>query len=231
MSTRAVAFAVEASDNAKTGLVHATYASQNSCPSSCPLRGNGCYAEHGPMGIWTSKVKNAGPDATPIEVAQAEAIAIDKTLSGRLDLRLHVVGDCATNEAAAIVSEAALHVLRKDRQAWSYTHAAADVERRAWGKVSVLASGERPEQILAYQNKGYATAMVVDKFEGDKLYQRDGLKILPCPNQTRGVKCVDCRLCLDDSRLHKQGITIGFTPHGSRAKRVLKVLEEVRAVA
>lgn len=231
MSTRAVAFAVEASDNMKTGLVHATYASQNSCPSSCPLRGNGCYAESGPMAIWTRRVNTAGLDADPLEIALAEAEAISERLSGRHHLRLHVVGDCATNEAAAIVSEAALYVLKKGRKAWTYSHAGADVERRAWGRVSVLASAERPEQVLALQDKGYATAMVIDRFDSDKLFVRDGIKILPCPNQTRGVKCTECRLCLDDNRLHANRITIGFTPHGSRFKRVLKVLEEVRAVA
>lgn len=230
MRTRAVAFAVEASKNAKTGLVHATYASQNSCPSSCPLRSNGCYAENGPMVIWTRRVHDAGPDASVLEVAHAEAIAISN-LSGRNDLRLHVVGDCTTNETAAIVSDAAIEVLKKGRQAWAYTHSAANVERRAWGKVSVLASAERPDQVLAYQDKGYATAMVVDKFESERLYKKDGLSILPCPNQTRGVQCTSCRLCLDDDRLHAKGITIGFAPHGTRVKRVLQVLEEVRSVA
>ncbi len=43
MTTAAIA--VETSENAKTGAVIATYVSQDSCPSSCPLRGAGCYAE------------------------------------------------------------------------------------------------------------------------------------------------------------------------------------------
>jgi hypothetical protein len=218
------AFAIEASKNMKTGTVHATYASQQSCPTTCPLRGAGCYAEHGPMGIWTAHVNKANPNATPLDVALAEAEAISETLSGRLDLRLHVVGDCPTDESAQIVSSAALAVLKRGRQAWSYTHAAAGVERTSWDAVSILASGETTEQMKAYQARGYATALVVPEFKSEKLYVQDGIKILPCPNQTRGVQCVDCRLCMNDTRLREKGITIAFEPHGSRFKKVKRML-------
>src|SRR5262249_36720289 len=39
------AVAVETTDNAKLGKVSATYASQATCPRSCPWFGAGCYAE------------------------------------------------------------------------------------------------------------------------------------------------------------------------------------------
>lgn len=218
------ALAVDVSSNAKIGPASATYVSQSSCPTSCPLRGAGCYAESGPMAIHTRRLNKANPTASPVEVARAEAAAIEEKISGRLDLRLHVVGDCATDEAAEIVSKAALAAMKPGRKVWAYTHAAADVKRESWGAVSVLASGETPEQIKAAQAKGYATAMIVSKFKQDGLYEEDGLKILPCPNQTRDVTCVECRLCMDDTRLHEKGITIGFTPHGSRFKVVQRLL-------
>lgn len=218
------AFAVDLSENSKTGPVSVTYASQNSCPLTCPLRGAGCYAEHGPMGIWTARVNNANPTATPLQVALDEAAAIREKVSGRFDLRLHVVGDCPTDESARIVSDAALGVLRRGKQPWSYTHAWKDVARESWGEVSVLASGEAPRQMVEAMDKGYATAIVVDKFKSDKLYEENGVKILPCAQQTRGVQCVDCRLCFNDTRLREKGITIGFEAHGSRFKVVRRML-------
>ena len=221
------AFAVERSDNSKIGLVHATYASQNSCPTTCPLKNSGCYAESGPMGIWTRKVNRAAPDATGLEVALAEAEAITSTLSGNLNLRLHVVGDCASTEAAAIVAKAALSVMRRGNKVWTYTHASKMVDRKAWEGVSVLASAETADEVHEAQAAGWATAVVLPEFKDDKLYEEDGMKILPCVNQTRGAKCIDCRLCWDAPRLAKQGITIGFKVHGARrnvVKRTLAVL-------
>jgi hypothetical protein len=222
------ALAVEKSDNSKIGLVHATYASQQSCPLTCPLKNAGCYAEVGLVGIHTRKVNNANPTATPLDVALAEAEAITTRLSGNLNLRIHVVGDCATTEAASIVSRAALSILKKGNKAWSYTHAWADVDRKAWDGVSVLASAETPEQVQQAQGEGWATAIIVSEFKDDKLYEDNGIKILPCVNQTKGVKCVECRLCWDAPRLASKGITIGFAAHGSRRNtigRMLKVIQ------
>jgi hypothetical protein len=176
------------------------------------------------MAIWTGKVNKANPDASPLDVAHAEAAAIREKISGRHDLRLHVVGDCATDEAAEIVSKAALGVMKRGRKVWAYTHAAADVKRESWGEVSVLASSETPAQVKAAQAKGYATAMIVPEFKQESLYEDRGVKILPCPNQTRDVTCVECRLCMNDDHLREKGITIGFTPHGARFKVVQRLL-------
>lgn len=190
-----LAHAVDQTRNAKLGLASVTYASQNSCPTTCPFRGSGCYAEQGPTGIWTRKVNDADPAATPLDVAHAEAAAIRDVVSGRYDLRLHVVGDCSTDESASVVSEAALGVLRKGRKAFSYTHAWDGVNREAWGGVSVLASCESPEQVLAAQAKGWATAVVVPEFTSERVFEDSGIRILPCPNQTRKVTCEECGLC------------------------------------
>ena len=217
-----LAIAVELSENKKTGPVSATYASQASCPRTCPFLRNGCYAENGPIGIHTNRLNKSGP-ASALDIAMEEADKIMK-LSGRWDLRLHVVGDCTTDKAAQLLSLAATRAVKRDRKAWTYTHAWRTVERASWGQVNVLASCESANDVEAARDKGYATAMVVKGFQGDSVQKIDGVKVLPCPNQTRGVQCVDCRLCLDAERLHGKGISIGFTPHGAVKGRVLKVL-------
>src|SRR5262249_54187174 len=43
----------------------------------------------------------------------------------------------------------------------------------------------------------------------------DGERVVPCPWQTHGVTCRDCRLCWDDQALLRRGHTIGFELHGS----------------
>src|SRR5262245_51876429 len=84
------AVAVETSDNRKLGPVSATYASQASCPRSCPWFGSGCYAETGHVGHTTRRL-NRSAVRGPLAVARAEARAIDRLTADRL-LRLHVVG-------------------------------------------------------------------------------------------------------------------------------------------
>src|SRR5688572_25073724 len=82
------ATAVETSTNAKLGQTSATYASQSSCPRSCPWYGHGCYAEKGLVGFQTRRLNRSAVRGA-VRIAEAEARAID-TLTGDRLLRLHV---------------------------------------------------------------------------------------------------------------------------------------------
>jgi len=44
-------------ENRKTGPIPTAYVARESCPSSCPLLGNGCYAETGNIGLHWRKMK------------------------------------------------------------------------------------------------------------------------------------------------------------------------------
>ena len=44
-------------ENRKTGQIPTAYVARESCPSSCPLLGNGCYAETGNIGLHWRKMK------------------------------------------------------------------------------------------------------------------------------------------------------------------------------
>lgn len=221
--------AVETSDNAKLGCCSATYVSQASCPA-CVFKGNGCYAEYGRVGILTTRVSTSRL-ATPVQLALAEAKAIDG-LTGDRPLRLHVVGDCRTAPAARIVAAAsARYMARGGRPVWTYTHAWRAVARKNWDAVSVLALCESPDQVVDAMALGYAASLVVDRFPTEQSYLLQGIRVIPCPWQTRRITCRDCRLCWDDRRLLERGLVIGFEAHGSGAARVrrsLPVIEEPR---
>src|SRR5579871_155626 len=182
------AHAVESTANGKTGLVSATYASQASCPSDCPLRGGGCYAETAWVGVHTRRL-NRSPVKDPAAVAEAEAEAID-ALTGDRHLRLHVVGDCPTPAAARAVSAAARRYARRGgRKVWTYTHAWRVVSRADWSGVSVLASCETPRQVADAHRRGYAAALIVGDHPADgrayPLAGAGGFRVVPCPEQTR----------------------------------------------
>ncbi len=219
------AIAVELTSNRKTGPVSVTHVSQESCPVDCALRYSGCYAETG-MQMFVTNRLNRARAKDPEVIARSEAREIGK-LSGIRPLRLHVVGDCSTAPAARIVSAA---VDGWKHPVWSYTHAWRKVARKAWGKVSVLASCETPADVKRARVKGYATALVVSKFESSKAYQIDGVKVIPCPAQTHDdVTCTTCKLCWNDVRLREIGATIAFEAHGSGAKKVKTALIQIGA--
>lgn len=213
--------AVEISTNKKLGPCSATYASQKSCTVGCPLEDNGCYAESGRTGIHTRRLNRS--EATAEQIAIEEAREIDG-LSGRHDLRLHVVGDCPTNATAKKVSAAAERFMRRKRPtfAWTYTHSWREVERESWGKVAVLASCHSVAQVHQAMARGFAASLTVEKMP-QKAYKEDGLTFFPCLEQTCGLVCVDCMKCWDDAYLLKNRIVILFEIHTATilAKRAL----------
>lgn len=173
----ALATAVPASHNEKLGRAATTHAAQQSCPSDCVFRdGGGCYAETGAQGKFVTMPLNESASeqgATAFDVAVAEAAAIDSMeIEPSAPMRLHTVGDCATNVAATIVAASARRYNeRGGGVVWTYTHAWRTVERKSWGNVSVLASCETPEDVALAHERGYATALVVERFESEKLYE------------------------------------------------------------
>lgn len=218
------ATAVELSRNSKIGDASATYVSQASCPTTCPFKNSGCYAETGMTGIHTHRL-NKSVMSDPEAIAECEAEAIRK-LTGRFPLRLHVVGDCTTDAAADIVSAAASeHQSKHGQPAWTYTHA-HNVRRESWRDISVLRSCENIEQVKKAHEDGFASAMVVPEFERDTAYPiAEDIVGIPCPQQTGKVaNCMQCRLCMQDGKLHSSRRTILFEAHGTSRNRLVNVL-------
>ena len=233
----ALAVAVAKSGNTKTGEIAATYAPTDRTCVDCVLKGDGCYHR---TGYYTrpidQRLNEAAREqkASVVRIARAEARAIDGLLtSGRVKnrpLRIHVGGDCPTDEAAEIVSAAARRFSeRVEAPAHTYTHAWRRVERESWEGVSVLASIEDTRDGQAALARGYAPAVVVAKFEGEKAFPRDGVTWIPCPSQTRDVSCVDCGLCMDADALHKRGAGIAFEAHGTKARKTREILAALNA--
>jgi hypothetical protein len=224
---------VERSANSKTGPVSASYAAQQTCPPTCPLKGSGCYAEGGMVGMHTRRM-NASEDAATMsveELALAEAIGI-AGLTGELPLRMHVVGDATSDSAARLLGNAATYHTNKHGQpVWTYTHAWRQVERGSWQKVSILASCESTQDAKLAMNRGYGAAIVVSHHESDKSYMVDGIKHIPCPQQTgRSKDCVSCGLCWRADQLREMGSVIAFAIHGQQERKGREMLTQITGV-
>jgi hypothetical protein len=225
-------------------FVSSTYASiEATCPDSCEWKRKGCFADAGFTKIAGQLMDQAAKGRSGFGVMQEEARLIRWAFRGRRipqdgarggrDLRLHVGGDVDSARGAGVPGAAARDWRRRGGGAvWTFTHRWAAIPRAAWGPaVSVLASIEAPGQAAEAARQGYASALVVDQFASQRAYPiAPGLQLVPCPAETRGKTCAECRLCLDRPLL-QLGLAIGFQAHGSGAGQMRERLVQIRSRA
>jgi hypothetical protein len=226
-------------------FVCSTYTSiQKTCSNACPWKNNGCYPQSGFTKSLIHTLDEAARDFTPDEVVAEEARRICRAFHGwRIpqdggrhgqdgrDLRLHDSGDVTTAEQASLLAATADDWIRRGGGVpWTYTHAWRQIPRKSFGKISVLASVETPEDIERARSLGYASAIVVDKFPSKRAFRLPGSSatIIPCPAEKSGRTCVQCRLCLDADGLLRRNEAIAFQAHGPDKKRVADGLVQLR---
>jgi hypothetical protein len=217
--------------------VDATYAAiKYTCPDSCSLKGAGCYAQTSFVGMINSRMERRAKGGSTLDLARAEAAAIDAAYDGNevpsgRALRIHVAGDSRTIAGTKLINSAiGRWKKRGGGDVWSYTHAWRNVQRSDWRYVSVLASVATVGEVGAARAQGYAPSIVVAEHPSEKAYLLAGsdVKWIPCPAQTRGVGCTDCRLCFNADRLFQSNMGISFAAHGinkNTVKRKLNVLQ------
>lgn len=222
--------------------VASTYVSiEATCPNSCRFKGAGCYAQSGQaanaMQRLDAEAKRHALSGT--EVNELEARLLDAQWSyyrkgvpqdgarGGRDLRLHVGGDTASNAGALALGGAADRFMsRGGGSVWTYTANWREIEPISFGPVSAYASVQTPEEATMAVDHGWTPAWTVRKLPQRRAFREpsSGIKIVPCPAQTSGMKCVRCRLCF---RPLPKGTAVGFELHGRgmhQASRRLPVL-------
>lgn len=216
--------------NRKTGPMAAVYRSQESCPTTCPLMGSGCYAEHGAGGGGPFRLADRhGSD----DLGKLRALRHTMPRGGWL--RLNVSGDFLTDDGTpdAEYIDAVNHLARKrpDVRILAYTHAWRILTPDTFAFV-VNASCETPAELAEAQSAGWPT--VLADTGGDTTLigsAPGGRRVIQCPAETRdGVTCARCGACGVTTRTRP---TIAFVAHGSRrkvaARTILTARQENRA--
>lgn len=231
---------VSDSGNAKISgsqKVDATYVSVTAtCPLNCPLKDDGCYAQTGPTGIHVTRLDRETDNISALQVARAEAQAIDNAYNaGRVprgrSLRLHVSGDSRTVAGTRLINNAiGRWKVRGGGIAWAYTHCWDSIMRDQWSNVEMLASVDSVKDVEYARQNGYAPAIVVSEHPSERAYllPDSDVKWIPCPAQTRNISCCDCKLCFNTERLYNSNMGIAFEAHGVKKntiKRRLNVLK------
>jgi hypothetical protein len=169
------------------------------------------------------------------DIARAEAKAIDSAYKGGkvpfTNLRLHTVGDCKSSTNVRIVNAAVGRwKARGGNKAFTYTHAHQAVKRSEWSNVSVLASIDSIEQAKAATEQGYACSLVVAEHASKKAFKVEGSDItwIPCPSQTMGKTCEECRICMDADKLFRDNQGVAFAAHGVYKNAIKKRLNVIQ---
>lgn len=219
-------------------FVTSTYVSiEATCPSSCPFRGNGCYAQAGMAVSRLDRVavrKRWSGDATiEAEVKALDGVFVrgvpqDGARGGR-DLRLHVSGDAHNTAGAKALAAAAERWKQRGGGAvWTFTHLWRTIPRAAWGPIAVLASVETRRDVEFAMRRGYPPALTVPEFSDDGAFPAaHGIRAVPCPAQTRGKTCVECRLCLDPELASRRS-GVAFAVHGKQAESARNKLRVIQ---
>lgn len=208
------------------------------CPDSCRFKraadgtASGCYVDAGKT-VFTIRRLDKESKADPTHVVESEAKLIDAAWPGGIpqdgarggrDLRLHVGGDVDDAHGALMLAGAAGRWWKRGGgSVWTFTHRWTEMRRSCWGRVSVLASVEDEEQIRHAHQLGYAFALVEPReHRSAKAYSiGNGFTAIPCPAETRGKTCVECRLCLDADKLRERKMGIAFSLHGAGINKAL----------
>ncbi len=205
------------SGNSKIGSIAATYRTQASCPTSCPLMGNGCYASGRIFGI---------PQRLGREDLQAVLGLIDTLPQGR-GLRLNVSGDFLTDDGTPdhdyIAACNAVAEARPDVKMIAYTHAWRSLSADMFS-FSVNASCESDDEIAEALATGWQ-AVTVNGPVGESV---SGRKVVRCPAETRdNVSCETCMACAADTRTRP---VISFTAHGGGKAKATRAVDARRSL-
>lgn len=217
--------------------VDTTYAAiDKTCSNRCMLKDKECYGQTSFVGIVNNRLNLEAKKLSALDVARAEAQAIDlsynaSSIPRERYLRIHTCGDSKTIKGTKLINSAVKRWKKRGGAlAWSYTHSWRNVKRSHWNQVSILASIDNIKDVKLARKQGYAPTIIVPCHKTEKAFKLKGssIKWIPCPAQTRDkVTCESCKLCMKADWLFSAKRGIAFAAHGIKKnslKRRLKVL-------
>lgn len=230
--------------NGKLGPMPVSTVEEGSCPPSCPLKGNGCYAEYGPV-HWHWRKVGTNPMAVDWDGYRHLVAALPRGTAWR-----HAQAGDLAGENDRLDKEACLALAKANegRKGFGYTHypvlatdegpspvskATAEHNLEVLRQVNALGmlvrlSADNLEEADQMKATGLPVAVLlpvkhgkgkVKEYEGEPLVTEGGNKVVVCPHYTRGVQCIDCGLCFSP----KFKAIVGFPAHGGGRLKASRV--------
>jgi hypothetical protein len=214
----------EKSRNAKTGPIPVSTTTFATCPTACPLQRNGCYAEHGPLGIFWKKVTERAAGGSWGAFVKAVAALPLGTL-WRHNQAGDLPGDKRTIDAAALLQ---LVKANAKKLGFTYTHydvlankANASAVRKAnktGFRINLSANNLAHADKLAASKCGPVVAMLPSSVDGaatKTVKTPEGRTVVVCPaTYLDKVTCQTCKLCA-----RARDTIVGFPAHGNAHRK------------
>ena len=204
----------------------ASTTSSDSCPVTCELKGNGCYAETGPLKLHWDKVSQGPYVDKPRGEDLFEFCDALRSLPEGSCFRHNQAGDLP--HLSGFINYKALELItaacaEKKLIAWTYTHHKVDnshnvevIEKANRDGLTVNISAHSQDHAAAMHKQGLPSVCIVPRGETRKHWEHDGVKFLVCPAQTSNKTCSECKLCA----IVERSCVILFKAHGAQAKKV-----------
>jgi hypothetical protein len=229
-----------ASRNAKTGAIPVATISRATCPTSCPLKGNGCYAESGPLKIHWDAVSEGKRGVSFDEFCEqvsmlppnqvwrygqagdlpGEGDEIDEKMMKQLVKAnagrpvIAYTHKPLSKRNKRILKEAAKNGFQVNLSADSLKEADELAKKAEMPVVVVL-----PEEYGRATNKGEWSEDLSSyraRMTGLPTTTPGGQKIAVCPATYTDVTCGECLVCATK----RKDVVVGFPAHGSQRKKI-----------
>lgn len=217
-------------ENVKLGFMAASMSSRETCPDTCPMKKDGCYASYGPINwVWGKLTRGA------IGKSFDDLIEGLKKLPKSFPFRMNQAGDLPgvncridSGKLSRLVS-ATSHL-----KAWTYTHKPVFTSKLASAKVvkanriAIKSANDNGFTVNISTNKlsevDSAIALgigpvvtILPLGSPNTVFTAKGAKVVKCPAQYKdGVTCATCLLCEKSNR----SVAVGFEAHGAKKKLV-----------
>ena len=209
------------SKNAKIGKMAATTSTATTCPTACPFKDNGCYAESGPLKLHWLKVTKGerGDDWSTFLDKIKELPAGSKWRHNQAG---DLPGDTQDLDSTKCVD---LAKANDGKRGFTYTHydvldnfqnaITVNMMNHLGFTVNVSANNlEHADQLCDLDIAPVATVLPIE--QTTNTVTPKGRKVVVCPATYKDdVSCADCMLC--EKRDRK--VIVGFPAHGTGKKK------------
>ena len=213
------------SKNAKVGKMAVTTSTATTCPTSCPFKSNGCYADSGPLKLHWDKVtrEERGDDWSTF-------ISKIKDLPTGSKWRHNQAGDLP-GDMEKLDNEKCIELAKanKGKRGFTYTHydvlnnfqnaITVNMMNHLGFTVNVSANNlEHADQLCDLDIAPVATVLPIE--QTTNTVTPKGRKVVVCPATYKDdVSCASCMLCEKWDR----NVVVGFPAHGTSKKKAAMV--------